>query len=145
MIEMLTGADGPINGFVTTSQYIAAHPEVLLKLLHIWFRCVRFVESDKDKGAQIIIGTLNRYSAANFTVKDFERYWSNYEHYPANPQAVQELILDSGGRNYWRSRWDDCNNFFFDIKNTIPARVDPDGVFVMPEAQAAYMKKFGNE
>jgi len=52
---MLTGADVPINGFVTTSQYIAAHPEVLLKLLHIWFRCVRFVESDKDKGAQIII------------------------------------------------------------------------------------------
>jgi ABC-type nitrate/sulfonate/bicarbonate transport system substrate-binding protein len=98
MIEMLTGADVPINGFVTTSQYIAAHPEVLLKLLHIWFRCVRFVESDKDKGAQIIIGTLNRYSAANFTVKDFERYWSNYEHYPANPQAVQELILDSGGK-----------------------------------------------
>lgn len=148
MVEMLTGADlgpPPINGFVTTKKYMSAQPEALLKLLHVWFRCVRYVDADKAKGAQIIIQMLNRYSAANFSVEDFEHYWNNYEHYPANPQEVQELILSPNGRNYWKSRWDDCNNFFFNIKSTIPAAVDSEGVFVMPEVQAAYVKEFGNE
>jgi ABC-type nitrate/sulfonate/bicarbonate transport system substrate-binding protein len=148
MIELLTGADigpPPINGFVTTKTYARDHQEVLLKLLRVWFRSVKFVDANMAEGASIIIDVLNRHSAANFTVDDFKRYWNKYEHYPASPKEVETLILDPKGRNYWKSRWDDCNGYFFEIKKVIPKPVDPNDAFRMIAAQQAYVKKFGIE
>ena len=51
--------------------------------------------------------------------------------------------MSPGGRKYWRARWDDCNTYFFDVIHTIPAPVDPKDAFLMEEAQAAYIQKYG--
>jgi ABC-type nitrate/sulfonate/bicarbonate transport system substrate-binding protein len=146
MVEMLTGADlgpPPINGFVTTKQYAAAHQAELLKLLRVWFRTVKFINTDMAQGAAPIIQELNKESGAQFTLDDFKKFWNVYEHYPQNPAEVETLILSPNGRNYWQARWDDSNNYFFAIKKTIPKPVDAKDAFLMPEAQAAYVAKYG--
>jgi ABC-type nitrate/sulfonate/bicarbonate transport system substrate-binding protein len=148
MLEMLTGSDlgpPPINGLVTTRQFAQEHQDALLKLLHVWFRTVRYIDKNIDAGGGIIISKLNASSGAQFTAADFRRFWNHYEHYPANPHEAQALILDPRGRNYWRSRWNDCNNYFFNIKKTIAEPVDAKGVFLMQEAQNQYVKRYGNE
>jgi NitT/TauT family transport system substrate-binding protein len=147
MLEMLTGSDlgpPPMNGFVTTKQYAAAHQDELLKLLRIWFKTVKYVDQNDD-GANIIIKHLNSYSAAQFTLTDFRKFWNNYEHYPSSPREVQSLILDSTGKNYWKARWDDCNLYFYQVTGAISKPVDPNGVFVMEDAQRAYVARYGWE
>jgi len=147
MLPMLTGADlgpPPINGFVTTKAYAATHEDVLLKLLHVWFKSVNYVNGNMSDGGGRIVKIVNSYSAASFTLGDFERFWNHLEHYPANPQEVQELILNPNGSNYWRARWDDCNNYFYNIKHVIQAPVSPDDAFVMIKAQRDYVAKYGS-
>jgi ABC-type nitrate/sulfonate/bicarbonate transport system substrate-binding protein len=146
MLEMLTGVDigpAPINGLVTTKKFASEHPDVLLKLLHAWFRSVNYVDKNMDDGAKIIITELNGDSGAQFTIDDFRRFWNNYEHYPPSPAAVQALILDPQGTNSWKARWDDCNHFFYNIKHTIPAPVNPVDAFLMEDAQKQYVAKYG--
>jgi len=146
MLEMLTGADlgpPPINGFVTTKRFAHEHQDALLKLLRVWFRTVNHINVHMEDGAGIIIATLNAQSGADFTLEDFRKFWNKYEHYPASPREVQRVILDPTGRNYWRKVWDDCNNYFFEITNTITRPVDPKDAFLMEEAQRAYVAKYG--
>lgn len=146
MVEMLTGADlgpPPINGLVTTKQYAEAHQEELLKLLRVWFRTVNHINNNMDDGASVIIKEMNAASGGNFTVEDFRKFWNNYESYPASPREVQQVILDPNGKNYWKARWDDCNEYFYQITNTISAPVKPEDAFWMERAQKAYTEKYG--
>lgn len=148
MVEMLTGTDlgpPPINGMVTTKTYAQENQETLLKLLKVWFRIVQYIDANLDEGAEIIVKILNENSAADFTVEDFKRFWNNLEHFPLTPQAIQEEILSPKGRNYWRARWDDTNNYFFKIVKTIPQPVEPEGVFLMKEVQQAFVEKYGDK
>jgi ABC-type nitrate/sulfonate/bicarbonate transport system substrate-binding protein len=146
MLELLTGADlgpPPINGFVTTKRFAIEKQEVLLKLLKVWFRTVNYVNDNTDEAGSIIVHELNSRSGAKFTLDDFKLFWNKIEHYPANPEEIENEILKPAGRNYWKARWDDCNVYFFDIAGRIPRRLDPDGIFIMPQSQAAYIAKYG--
>lgn len=148
MKEMLTGADlgpPPINGLVTTRQYAEAHQEELLKILRVWFRTVNHINANMDDGASIIIKEMNASSGGNFTVDDFKKFWNNYESYPPSPKEIQRVILDPAGKNYWKARWDDCNNYFFQITNSIKQPVNADEAFWMEKAQKAYTDKYGWE
>jgi len=148
MLEMLTGADlgpPPINGLVTTKEYASKHQEVLLKLLHVWFKTINYMNQNMDDGAAVLIKDLNSRTGAQFTLEDFKKFWNNYEHYPASPHEVQELILDPKGRNYWKARWDDCNNYFLEVTHVISKRVDPEDGFWMLKAQTAYVAKYGEK
>lgn len=147
MLEMLTGADlgpPPINGIVTTKRYAREHQEELLKVLRVWFRIVNYVNSNMDGGAKIVVDTLNANSGAQFTIEDFKTFWNNYEHYPESPAAVQAVILDPAGRNYWKARWDDCNEYFYKITKTIPRPIEPSDAFLMEEAHRAFIAKYGS-
>lgn len=148
MVEMLTGADlgpPPINGFVTTKTYAAAHEKELLALLHVWFRTVKDMNAHMDQNAPIIISALNRASGAQFTLADYKKFWNNYEHYPASPREVEQTLLDPQSRTYWRARWDDCNRYFFTIAHLIPAPVPPEDACMMPSVHAKYVKNYGAE
>ncbi len=138
MIEMLTGIDlgpAPINGIVSTKEFYKNHKNEVTKILKVWFKIVNYVENNKDEAASIIVKKLNETSSANFTVEDFKKFWNNYEHYPLSPSQVDEEILSETGRNYWKARWDDCNNYFFEIAKTIPKPVKPEDAFYMFEVQ----------
>jgi ABC-type nitrate/sulfonate/bicarbonate transport system substrate-binding protein len=148
MVELVSGLDlgpAPINGLVTTKKFATDHEAELVKILHVWFRIVNYVEQDREAGAGIIIKELNSRSGAKFTLTDFNRFWQQYERYPLSAAAAEKDILAPGGRNYWKARWDDCNNYFYSTVHTITEPVDPEAAFWMPRAQAAYVKAFGSE
>jgi ABC-type nitrate/sulfonate/bicarbonate transport system substrate-binding protein len=148
MVEMLTGSDlgpAPINGFVSTKTFAREHRDELLKLLKVWFRIVNYVDGNIDEGGTIIVNELNARSGANFTLDDFKTFWNKIEHYPPNPEAIEQDILSPNGRNYWKARWDDCNTYFFEVAKRIPRPVDPDGVFIMPDIQQAYVNRYGKK
>jgi NitT/TauT family transport system substrate-binding protein len=148
MVEMLTGADlgpPPVNGFVTTKTYAAAHEKELLSLLHVWFRTVKHMNAHMDEDAPIIISAINRASGAQFTMADFKKFWNNYEHYPESPREVEQTLLNPQSPNYWRARWDDCNRYFVDIANLIPKPVPAEDACVFPAVHAKYVQRYGNE
>lgn len=138
MIEMLTGVDlgpAPINGIVSTKSFYNSNQENIIKVLKVWFRIVEYTNNNMDEVAEIIVTKLNETSAANFTVEDFKTFWNNYEHYPATVGEIEAQILDQNGDNYWKNRWDDTNNYFYNIVNTIPKPVDSDDAFYMNKIQ----------
>lgn len=146
MIEMLSGIDlgpAPINGLVTTKSYYEKNKDVIAKLLKVWFKIVQYVDKNEEDGAKIIIDVLNKNSSANFTVDDFKKFWNNYEHYPSNLNEIEKDILAENGRNYWKARWDDCNNYFYSIKHVIPKPVDPKDAFYMIEMHEIISQKYG--
>jgi NitT/TauT family transport system substrate-binding protein len=148
MVEMLTGTDlgpAPINGFVTTKKYATEHEAALVGLLHVWFQTVNYINTDMADGAAPIIRKLNESAGGKFNLEDFKHSWNVYEHYPASPKEVQMLILDPGGRNYWRARWDDCNQYFVEVTKAIPSPVPPDDAFWMERAQKAYIAKYSSQ
>jgi ABC-type nitrate/sulfonate/bicarbonate transport system substrate-binding protein len=147
MVEMLSGVDigpAPINGIVTTKDYFNGHIGTLEKLVRLWFRTVQYInarEGDAGRtGAEIVVRELNRNSGANFTLDDFWRFWNKFEHYPANAAEVEADIMSESGKNYWKRRWDDCNDYFFTVAKRIKAPVDPAGVFLMPTLQARLLE-----
>ncbi|MFY0602744.1 MAG: ABC transporter substrate-binding protein [Flavobacteriaceae bacterium] len=138
MIEMLTGIDlgpAPINGIVSTKSFYNSNRKDILKLMKVWFKIVEYTNNNIDEVANIIVKKLNKTSAANFTIDDFKIFWNNYEHYPANVEEIDAQILDPNGDNYWKNRWDDTNNYFYNIVNTIPKPVDSNDAFYMITVQ----------
>ncbi len=145
MVEMLTGADlgpPPINGLVTTRAYARDHQDELLKILHVWFRIVNYINNNLDEGANIIVKQMNA-AGSDFTVADFKKFWNNYESYPASPAEVQRVMLDPNGRNYWKAQWDDCNLYLKEVLGKIKDPVPPEGIFLMEQAHSAYINKYG--
>lgn len=148
MKPIVVGADlapPPINGIVTTREYAEENQEALLKILHVWFKIVNYIEENTDEGATIILDILNEQTGASMTVDDFKTFWQNYEHYPLTPEQVEQDILSPDGYAYWKKRWDDCNWYFYEIRKTIPEPVTPEDAFMMIEAHEAYMEMFASE
>jgi len=146
MVEMLAGKDlgsPEINGYVATRQFAQQHETALLKLLHVWFRSVNYIDRNMNDGATIIVEKLNSQSGASFSIADFKRFWNKIEHYPPSAKAVQTEILDKSGRAYWLTRWSDCNHYFADITKSIPEKVDAKDVFIMPAVQKKYIERYG--
>ena len=127
-IELITGTDigpAPINGFVTTNSYATANPEVMEKVVRVWFRTVKYVNDNFDSAAPEIIELVNKNSAGKLTVDDFRKTWNGLETFEPSVQSVERNIISPSGRNYWKARWDDCNTYFFDLKCAIRAGVSP--------------------
>jgi len=148
MEVMISGSDlgaPPINGYVTTKEFAKNNGDALLKLIHVWFKSVRYINSNFEEGAQIIIDRLNEKTGSNMTVENFrEKYWNNYEHFLPSPIAVQNDILSPDGHNYWKDRWDSGNFYFGELKTTIEKEV-PYSACWIEKAQEAYLEKYYGE
>ena len=147
-LEMLYGTDlgsPPLNGFVTTKQFAATREDDLLKIINVYFHTAKYINADVDQGGEIIIKELNSRSGAKFTKADFRKAWNGLEHFFASPEDAQRVVLDSSGTNYWKTCWDDCNHYFYEIVKTIPAPVDSNGIFIMEKVQGDYIKKYGSK
>lgn len=146
MKAIVVGADlapPPINGIVTTRGYAEENPEILLKLIHVWFQIVNYIEDNTDEAAEIILDVLNTQTGANMSVDDFKTFWQNYEHYPLTPEQIEQDILSPDGYAYWKARWDDCNWYFAEVRKSIEEPVAPEDAFMMEEAHVAYLEMFG--
>lgn len=147
MLEMLTGADlgpPPLNGIVTTKKFADEHQDALLKVLHVWFKTVQHINTNFEDGAGIIIKEHNSYAGSKFTIDKFKEIWNVYEHFPSTAKEVHDMILSESGRSYWKNRWDDCNDYFFNIIKTIKSPVEASDAFLMRTAQDAYLNKYSN-
>jgi ABC-type nitrate/sulfonate/bicarbonate transport system substrate-binding protein len=147
MIVIASGPDlapPPINGIVTTKAYAQRNQETLLKLVHVWFRIVRFVDANREAGAKIVLNTLNKQTGAQMTVADFTSFWNKLENYPLNAGEVERDILSPSGYSYWKKRFDDCNWYFHTVKGVIKQAVDPNDAILFLQAHAAYVEKYGN-
>jgi len=145
MKAIVTGAElapPPINGIITTPEYAEANEEVLVKLLHVWFRIVNYVEQNIEEGGQIILDVLNEQTGANMSIEEFINFWQNIEHYPLNPDEIVRDILDEDGFAYWRLRWDATNDYFVDVTGSLDEPVEPEGVFLMQAAHDAYLATY---
>ena len=146
MVVIASGPDlapPPINGIVTTEAYADKNQETLLKLVHVWFRIVRFVDANKEAGAKIVLDTLNKQTGAQMTVNDFTSFWNKLENYPLNAGEVERDILSPNGYAYWKKRFDDCNWYFHTVKGVIKNDVNAKDAMLLLQTQAAYVKKYG--
>ncbi len=148
MIEMLTGRDlgpVPLNGFVSTKRFVSENEDAILRLLHVWFRVVKYVDKNPDDAGNIIVTELNSRSGGKFTIDDFKKIWNKVERFPLSPKEVEEQILSPTGPNYWKNRWDDSNHYFYEVVKRIPKPTPAEGVFVMPEVHEKYVNKYGKD
>ena len=147
MVEMITGSDlgpAPINGIVTTKQFYEANGEDLLKILKVWFKIVEYTNENMNEVASLMVSEINKYTGTKIPPEEFKEYWNNYEHYPATPLEIEKEILSPNGRNYWRARWDDCNEYFFSVKKVIPNKVNAEDAFYMKEVHNVFVEKYGS-
>ena len=124
--QMITGADlglVVIDGLVTTRHYAEAHPDILLKLIRLWFRTIKYLEQDLDERIKIVIEDLNREGSFTFDVEDYKYTWLYTEIYPNNAQTMADLVLSAETPYYWKKSWDENNQFLLNekrIKQSIP-------------------------
>ena len=147
MIEMITGTDlgpAPINGIVSTKKFYETNKEDLLKILRVWFKIVEYTNENIDEVASLMVAELNKHTGTKIPPEEFKEYWNNYEHYPATPLEIEREILDPSGKNYWKARWDDCNEYFYSIKKVIPYKVNPEDAFYMEKVHKAFLEKYGS-
>ncbi len=138
MLELVSGTDlgpAPINGFVTTQSFADGNSEKLVKMLRVWFRIVQHTNENIDETANIVSARLNAEVPGSFSPDDFKNAWNVIESFPPSPDAVQSDILDPSGPNYWRSRWNACNDYFVNVSRSMESPVQPEGVFRMQEFQ----------
>lgn len=112
-----------IDGFVTTKRFAQEHPEVLRKLVRLWFKTIGFMEEDLDKRAQLVTDYLATVGSTKYTTDEYKYVWFNLHVFFKSPQDVQNSILNPNGGFYWKKSWDANNEFLIKekkIKNPIP-------------------------
>jgi ABC-type nitrate/sulfonate/bicarbonate transport system substrate-binding protein len=136
-------APPPINGIVTKSGFARDNQDDLLKLMHALFRTVRYCNANTDDCAGIIVGELNRTTAAGLTNRDFIDIWQRVENFDGNAAEVQRSILDPSGYAYWKKTWDGDNAYLVDRQRSIPSAVDAATNFWADRVQRAYVARYG--
>ncbi|UED87543.1 ABC transporter substrate-binding protein [Streptomyces profundus] len=132
----------PINGAVTTRSFVTEEEDALLAFIDVMHRIVRYCDAETAACGETITDRLNAETAAGLTVEGFEEQWQNIELYAPNATAAQEMILDEEGVSYWRDTWDSDNAYLVET-DSIPAEVEADSNFLMPQVWQAYVDAYG--
>lgn len=135
-------APPPINGLVTTTDYVGKHEDALLTLMHVMHKTIRYCDANTADCGKIIIERLNKDTGANLTVQGFQDFWQKFELYAGNAKAVKSMILDPAGVAYWKATWDGDNTYLTSNKS-IPKAVDASGHFLVQQTWDRYVKKYG--
>ncbi len=138
-------APPPINGFVTTKSFAEANEEQMLTLMNVMFKTIQHCNQNTDDCADIIVGELNKTTGGGLTNADFKAFWQKIENYAANPQEVQEAILDPSGYAYWKKTWDGDNEYLVEQEKTIPSPVSAEEHFWGERVQKAYKERYGTD
>ncbi|MBX9717998.1 MAG: ABC transporter substrate-binding protein [Microbacteriaceae bacterium] len=145
MVIGLSGPDlaaPPINGAVTTRQFVEENQDELLAFIDVMHRIIRYCDAETAACGETIVDRLNQETAAGLTVEGFVDFWQNIELYAPNAASAKEMILDESGVSYWKSTWD-SDNAYLAGTDAIPAEVDADDHFLMPAIWEAYVAKYG--
>lgn len=127
-----------VDGLVTTEHYAKEHPEVLEKLIKLWFRTIRYLDEDLNERTKIVIEDLNREGSYTFSVDDYIYSWEYTDIYPNSPQEIGDLLLSPDSPYYWQNSWDKNNQFLIE-ENRIEQPV-PYDAFWMKHVHPAIIK-----
>lgn len=145
MVIGLSGPDlapPPINGIIAKRDFVTDHQDELLAFLQVMHRIVRYCDAETDACGTTITERLNEETAAGVTLDGFTEYWQNIELYAPDAATAEQMILAEDGVAYWRTTWDSDNAYLVDT-GAIPAPVDAETNFLMPQVWDAYVAAYG--
>ncbi|CAN5327689.1 hypothetical protein BH09ACT1_BH09ACT1_20040 [soil metagenome] len=131
----------PINGIVTTKQYVADDEPALLSFINVMQRIIRYCDAETKACGTTITDKLNSETAAGLTLAGFTSYWQKIELYAGSAKQTKAMILDEDGVAYWKTTWDSDNTYLVGTK-AIPAAVKSSSNFLMPKVWKDYVKKY---
>jgi ABC-type nitrate/sulfonate/bicarbonate transport system substrate-binding protein len=117
-IELLVTSDVTlpvIDGIVTTENYLKEHQQTLDSLVSIWFKTIRFMESDLSNNSKYIRNYLAKSASTRYSVEEYNIAWS-FNIFPRNPIEAYELFLNNQSPYYWEKSWNTNNDFLIDSK-----------------------------
>jgi len=136
-------APPPINGLLALRDFATENEDHVLAFLSVIHRIVRFCDAETAECGKIITDRINEETAAGLTVADFESFWQNIELYATDANSAKEMILDESGVAYWKATWDSDNDYLVGT-GAIPAPVDSESNFLMPQVWKSYVDKYGS-
>jgi len=123
--EMLTTADvmqPVIDGIVTTEAFAQKHPEVMDKLVQIWFRTIRFMDADVNTNSTHILKYLSNTASTHYSPEEYSIAWT-FDVFPHDAKAAQALFSNPVLPSFWKTAWNANNNFLLQqgkIKSPVP-------------------------
>lgn len=111
-----------IDGLVTTKTFAEAHPDVLLKLIKLWFKTVQWMQDDLEVRSKVVIDYLSTVSSTKYSIDEYKYTWYHTEVFPLDKEQMYNLLLDPNSNFYWKKSWD-ANNKFLVSEGQIPEPV----------------------
>lgn len=116
--ELLVTADvmlPVIDGIVTTEAFAQKNPEVMDKLVSIWFRTIRFMEEDLNKNSSHILKYLASAASTRYSPEEYSVAWT-FNVFPHDPREANKMFNDPSSTAYWKTSWDTNNEFLLQQK-----------------------------
>lgn len=123
--ELLVEADvmAPvIDGIITTESFAQKNPEVMDKLVGLWFRTIRFMEADLNKNSAHILKYLSTAASTRYTPEEYSIAWT-FDVFAHDAKEADKLFNDPNSTGYWKKAWDANNEFLQQqgkIKTPVP-------------------------
>ena len=128
-------------GLATRLGYIEANPEVPIKIQHIMFRILQYVERNPREALTHIVDEVNKRTAANMTYEELHAAWNEMEFFPSNARWAFTTAVSPEGAQYWRAGLEFRMNTYL-ADGTLKNPVDLASVYHVPEVLAEYMQKY---
>ena len=124
-IEILTTADvmkPVVDGIVTSDLFARENPDVMKKLVNIWFKTIQFMEDDLKTNSKYILEYLANAASTRYSPEEYKIAWT-FNIFPKDKLEADELFNDPESPYYWKLSWDANNEFLLDegkSKNPVP-------------------------
>jgi len=135
----------PADGLSMRKQFWNESPEAVLKLLRVWFRIIKYCETNPDDAFAIVTNELNKRTGAQMSVEDAKTIFNNLEYFPSTPKEWHQWFFAVDGKVNWIDRLDALNNYYYQEKNILQSEVNATLFQYAFEVQKAYVEKYGWE
>lgn len=124
-VELLVASDvgqPSINGIVTTEKYANEHREALDKVVRLWFRTIRLMETDVKSNSRYILDYLAGKASTRYTPDQYVVAWG-FDVFPKNEADAWDLFEVESSPYYWQRAWKQTSDFLLAqkrIKSPVP-------------------------
>jgi NitT/TauT family transport system substrate-binding protein len=110
-----------IVGLMTTQKFADEHPEVLEKIIVVWFESVRYLFEDVEKNSRHVLDYLDATSSTKYSLEEYKKALS-FQEFPRSIDEADKLLMAKDSKFFWRRTWDIVNDYLIkqgDIKEKI--------------------------
>jgi ABC-type nitrate/sulfonate/bicarbonate transport system substrate-binding protein len=112
-VELLTQADvmAPVtDGLVTTNLFAREHPELLDRLVRLWFRTIQYISPNVQQNSAEIRDYLRTSASTRYSPEEYAIAWS-FDFFPRTPAEARQVFSSPTSRYHWRRSWDEVGHF----------------------------------